>query len=420
MSATSESRRKFLRYLALSPALAGVMRMAGPLGALAQNRETGAVPSMPGQSADFVKSADQALDVMEFEPLARKALPPAHFAYLATGVDDDVTVRLNHEAYQHIEIRSRRLIDVSKLDTSVQLLGTAWETPIFLCPVSAMKAFHPEGEVAVARAAAKKHHLQILSTVASSSIEEVTAARGAPVWQQLYPTNDWAITRAIIRRAEAAGSPALVFTVDLHENSNRETIARGRRVDDRDCSVCHESGFAGYVQRKPMFDGLDVSKVTGLHSSALTWDFVKRLRDATKMKLLVKGLVTGEDAQIAVEHGVDGIVVSNHGGRAEESLRPTIDCLPEIVEAVKGKVPILIDGGIRRGTDVFKALALGATAVGFGRPQGWGLAAFGQSGVEAVLSILRRELETAMRQAGTPSIKAITRASVIHEGNGHG
>ena len=420
MSATSESRRKFLRYLALSPAVAGVMRMARPLGTWAQDREMGAVPAMPGQSADFVKSADQALDVMEFEPLARKALPPAHFAYLATGVDDDVTVGLNHEAYQHIEIRSRRLIDVSKLDTSVQLFGTTWETPIFLCPVSAMKAFHPEGEVAVARAAAKKHHLQILSTVASSSVEEVTAARGAPVWQQLYPTDDWAITRAIIRRAEAAGSPALVFTVDLHDNSNRETIAHARRVDDRDCSVCHESGFAGYVRRKPMFDGLDVSKVTGLHSSALTWDFVKRLRDAAKMKLLVKGLVTGEDAQIAVEHGVDGIVVSNHGGRAEESLRPTIECLPEIVGAVKGRIPVLIDGGIRRGTDVFKALALGATAVGFGRPQGWGLAAFGQPGVEAVLSILRRELETVMRQAGTPSIKAISRASVIHEGNGHG
>ena len=224
MSATSESRRKFLRYLALSPAVAGVMRVAGPLGALAQNRETGAVPSTSGQSSDFIKSADQALDVMEFEPLARKALPPAHFAYLATGVDDDVTVGLNHEAYQHIEIRSRRLIDVSKLDTSVQLLGTTWETPIFLCPVSAMKAFHPEGEVAVARAAAKKHHLQILSTVASSSIEEVTAARGAPVWQQLYPTNDWAVTRAIIRRAEAAGSPALVFTVDLHEKIGRAHV----------------------------------------------------------------------------------------------------------------------------------------------------------------------------------------------------
>ncbi len=412
-SGLSDSRRKFLRYLALSPALASPLLMSRTLQKAFALDRAGAPPEGPASGAESITSADQALDVMEFEPLARKALPPAHFAYLATGVDDDVTVRLNHEAYQHIQIRSRRLIDVGKLDTSVELFGAKWETPIFLCPVSAMKAFHPEGEVAVARAAAKKHHLQILSTVASSSVEEVTAARGAPVWQQLYPTNDWAITRAIIKRAEAAGSPVLVFTVDLHENSNRETIARGRRVDERDCSACHESGFAGYVRRKPMFDGLDVSKARSLYDSSFTWDFVKRLKDATKMKLLVKGIVTREDAEIAVEHGVDGIVVSNHGGRAEESLRPTIECLPEVVAAVKGKIPVLVDGGIRRGTDVFKALALGATAVGFGRPQGWGLASFGQPGVEAVLSILRRELETIMRQAGTQSLRNVTRASVI-------
>jgi len=402
-----------LRYLALSPALASPLLMGHSLEKVfAFDRVAGATPAATGPGAESITSAEQALDVMEFEPLARKALPPAHFAYLATGVDDDVTVGLNHEAYQHIEIRSRRLIDVEKLDTSVELFGTKWETPIFLCPVSAMKAFHPDGEVAVARAAAKKHHLQILSTVASSSVEEVTAARGAPVWQQLYPTNDWSVTRAIIKRAEAAGSPALVFTVDLHENSNRETIAKAKRVDDRECSACHESGFTGYARTKPMFDGLDVSKVTGLHPPSLTWDFVKRLRDSTKMKLLLKGIVTREDAEIAVNHGVDGIVVSNHGGRAEESLRPTIECLPEVVEAVKGKIPVLLDGGIRRGTDVFKALALGATAVGFGRPQGWGLAAFGQSGVEAVLGILRRELEIIMRQAGTPSVRSITRASI--------
>ena len=405
----SDSRRKFLRYLALSPALASPLLMDRTLQKAFALDRASALPEVPGSGAETITSADQALDVMEFEPLARKALPPAHFAYLATGVDDDTTVRLNHEAYQHIEIRTRRLIDVSKLDTSVELFGTKWETPIFLCPVSAMKAFHPEGEVAVARAAAKKHHLQVLSTVASSSVEEVTAARGAPVWQQLYPTSDWAVTRAIIKRAEAAGCPVLVFTVDLHENSNRETIARGRRVDDRECSNCHESGFAGYVARKPMFDGLDVSKAKALYDSSFTWDFVKRLKDSTKMKLLLKGIVTREDAELAIEHGVDGLVVSNHGGRAEESLRPTIECLPEVVAAVKGKIPVLVDGGVRRGTDVFKALALGATAVGFGRPQGWGLAAFGQPGVEAVLTILRRELETIMRQAGTPRFAILRR-----------
>jgi 4-hydroxymandelate oxidase len=405
------SRRKFLRCLALGPAVASPFLIEGSL------RKVLALDGVSPQGSDpgleSIKSADQVLDVMEFEPLARKALPPAHFAYLATGVDDDATVRLNHEAYQHIAIRSRRLIDVEKLDTSVELFGTKWETPIFLCPVSSMKCFDPEGEVAVARAAAKKHHLQILSTVAGSSIEEVTAARGAPVWQQLYPTNDWAVTRAIIKRAEAAGSPVLVFTVDHHDKANNETQFRGRRVDNRDCSLCHSGGLTGYLRNKPAFDGIDISKVTMLYDPSFTWDYVKRLKDATTMKLVVKGIVTREDAEIAVEQGANGIVVSNHGGRAEDTLRSTIECLPEVVAGAKGEVPVLVDGGVRRGTDIFKALAYGATAVGFGRPQAWGLAAFGQSGVEAVLTILRQELYKIMRQAGTPSIRAITRAFVV-------
>jgi len=415
-SRVSVSRRKFLRYLALSPALASpaLLKASGwnVFGRAMRGGKILATADTPAPAADLIASAEQALDVMEFEAVARKALPPAHFAYLATGVDDDSTVRINHEAYSHLEIRSRRLVDVSKLDTSVQLFGTNWETPIFLCPVSAMKAFHPDGEVAAARAARSRHHLQILSTVASTSVEEVTAARGAPVWQQLYPTYDWNVTRAIIKRAEAAGSPVLVFTVDLHNDSNRETISRARRVDDRDCSACHESGFGGYARTKPMLDGLDLSKARALYVPSLTWDFVKRLKDNTSMKLIVKGIVTREDAHLAVRHGADGIVVSNHGGRAEESLRSTIECLPEVVDAVKGRVPVLIDGGIRRGTDVFKALALGATAVGIGRPYAWGLAAFGEPGVAAVLTIMRRELETIMRQAGTPSVAAITKAFV--------
>ncbi len=413
MGSRIDSRRKFLRYLALSPALASPLLFDNSLRKVfAENPASPAVLASDS-GIEYIKSADQALSVMEFEELARKALPPAHFAYLATGVDDDATVRLNHEAYQHIEIRSRRLIDVAKLDCSVELFGTKWETPIFLCPVSSMRVFDPEGEVAVARAAANKHSLQMLSTVAGTSIEDVTKARGAPVWQQLYPTNDWAVTRSIIKRAEAAGSPVLVFTVDHMDNANNETQNRGRRLDDRDCSSCHEKGFSGYVRGKPAFEGLDVSKVTALYDSSFTWDYVKRLKDATKMKLVLKGIVTREDAEIALEHGVDGIVVSNHGGRGEETLRPTIECLPEVVAAVKGKIPVLVDGGIRRGTDVFKALAMGATAVGFGRPQAWGLAAFGQSGVEAVLTILRRELEKIMRQAGTPSIRDIKRTFVI-------
>ena len=162
-----------------------------------------------------------------------------------------------------------------------------------------------------------------------------------------------------------------------------------------------------------MFDGLDLSKVTRLRPIPMDWNFVKRLRDTVAVKLLIKGIVTREDAQMAVEHGVDGLIVSNHGGRSEETLRATIESLPEVVEGAGGKIPVLVDGGIRRGTDIFKALALGATAVGIGRPEAWGLAAFGQLGVEAVLEMLRRELRTIMRQAGTTSVEKISRSYVV-------
>ena len=424
-----KTRRKFLQMLSGSPLLAGPGLLAGSFSSLPAGSEVtdkkflGWFDSLQ-QSDAVITSPDQAFDVMDFEPAARKALPPAHFGYLATGVDDDGTVRANREGYSRIQIRARRLVDVENLDMSVSLFGAKWSSPIVLSPVSAQKAFHPEGEVAVARAARTKGHLMMLSTVATSSIEDVTTAAGTPVWQHLYPTNIWEVSRAIVKRAEAAGSPAIVLTVDLQEGSNRETLFRSQLVDKRECSACHQSaytgfargrprggsgGFAAYAARKPMLNGLDLSKVTAVQPPNMNWDFVKRLRDTVTVKLLIKGIVTREDAQLAVEHGVDGLMVSNHGGRAEETLRPTIESLPEVIEGVSGKIPVIVDGGIRRGTDVFKALAFGASAVGIGRPHAWGLAAFGQPGVEAVLEILRRELRTIMRQAGTISVDKITR-----------
>ena len=437
ISGRAAARRAFLRMLAASPLIAGSSLLAGPLAELLaaspirEERFLGWLEAFQ-QSDEVISSPDEALDVMDFEPAARKALPPAHFGYLATGVDGDGTVQANREGYSRIQIRPRRLVDVENVDMSVTLLGTKWSTPIVLSPVGSQKAFYPEGEVAVARAARAKGHLMMLSTVATSSIEEVTAARGAPVWQQLYPTNVWEVARAIVKRAEAASSPAIVLTVDLQDGSNRETLFRAQRADKRDCSVCHEEafspfargkpgtrsgGFAQFVARKPMFDGLDLSKVTAVVPPTLSWDFVKRLRDTVTAKLFLKGIVTREDAQLAVEHGVDGLIVSNHGGRAEETLRATIESLPEVLEGAGGKVPVLVDGGIRRGTDIFKALALGATAVGIGRPHAWGVAAFGQAGVEAVLEILRRELRTIMRQAGTASVARISRNYVLTRGS---
>ena len=413
-----KDRREFLRFLAGSPLLALPCLHSFPLAELlpitARERDAicGELQALQ-QNDSVITSADQGLDVFEFEAAARKALPPAHFGYLATGVDDDATVYLNHDAYKKIQIRSRRLVDVSKIDMSVRILGTAWSSPIVIDPVGSQKAFHPQAEVAVAKAARTKEHLQILSNVASYSVEDVIAARGGPVWQQLYATNVWEVTRAVVKRAEAAGCPVLVITVDLQDASNRETMSRGARTDSRQCSICHKPGGVRYLEHKPAFDNLDISKVTSLYAATNNWDLVKRLKDLTTMKIVIKGIVAREDAQLAVENGVDGLIVSNHGGRAEDSLRPTIESLPEVLEGAAGKIPVLVDGGIRRGTDIFKALALGATAVGIGRPYIWGLASFGQAGVEAVLEILRRELKTIMREAGAPSLDKITRASIV-------
>lgn len=436
MPQRARTRRKFLKMLGASPLITGSSMLAGTLAdllraePLKEEHFWGWLESLHEQSDSVISSPDQAFDVTDFEPAARKAIPPAHWGYLTTGVDDDATVRANRDGYAHVQIRSRRLVDVAKIDMSRTIFGVKWDSPIVLSPVGAQKAFHPDGELGVARAAKTQGHLMMLSTVATVSIEDAIAARGGPVWQQLYPTNVWEVTRAIIKRAETAGSPAIVLTVDLHEGSNRETLFRSERVDKRPCSVCHaggyspfargkpgtspsKGGFADYATRKPMFDGVDVSQVTQLFPLSANWELVKRLRDSITVKFLIKGIVTREDAELAVEHGVDGLMVSNHGGRAEETLRPTIDSLPEVVEAVAGRVPVIVDGGVRRGTDVFKALAIGATAVGFGRPHSWGLGAFGQAGVEAVLEIYRRELRTIMRQAGTTSLDKITRDYIV-------
>jgi 4-hydroxymandelate oxidase len=391
----SRSRRLILGGLAAAPALLGMPRLGFGLAFADPAAEAVAV------------TADQVLSVADFEALARARLPPAHFGYLATGVDDDRTVFLNHEAYSHIEIRSRRFVDVSKLDTRCRVLGSVWEQPFYFSSVSSMRAFHPEAEMAVARAAASKKIQMMLSTGSSCSVEEVAAACKAPLWQQLYATDDWHVTEAIVRRAEKAGCTAIFLTVDSPPGRNSETLLRSMRRDGRDCTQCHVGGSHDMWRKAPMFAGIDVSRVTQLPPTNLSVNFLERLRKLVSVKFLVKGVVTAEDATQAMQAGVDGIVVSNHGGRQEETLRSTIECLPEIVTAVGGRIPVFIDGGIRRGTDIFKALALGATAVGIGRPQAWGLAAFGQPGVEAISDILTRELRTIMRQAGTADLKSI-------------
>src|SRR5215475_5989827 len=422
------ARRQFLRFLASSPVLtaASAGTFAGLLAAsshqvLAQSYDVLRGSRRALGPDGIITAPGDALDVFEFEPAAKKAVlsqgaplgaAPAHWGYLESGVEGDVTRDANHTAYARYNIRVRRLIDARKVDTSVKIFGETWASPIFLCPVSSLGAFNPEAGVAVARAAGKRKQQMMLSTVDNASIVDVNKAHGTPAWFMLYPTDDWNVTRALVKRAEDAGSPAIVLTVDRQGGRNTEDLFRERRQDVRECTVCHTPGFSNEVSRKANFSGINVSRVTNLYGTGMTWEFVDRLRGIVKGKLVLKGIMTGEDAREALRHGVDGVLVSNHGGRAEESGQATIGVLVEVVDAVNGRIPVLIDGGVRRGTDVLKALALGATAVGIGRPYVWGLASFGEAGVDRVLQILDDEFITIMRQVGALTITEITRDNI--------
>ena len=385
MNTTMNSRRNFLRFLAGSPlcsALAGI----------------GA-----GHAAERVALPADAIDIFDLEATAAGNIPTSHWGYLATGVNDDSTLRANRTAFEKYLVRSRRMVDVSKVDTSVEIMGQKWPTPIILAPVGSQKAFHPEGEIGSARAARARNHLQLLSTVSSTSVEAVADARQAPIWFQLYTMGGWDGVKARLRRAEAAGCPVVVLTVDMAGGQDaRHTLRRAIAADSRDCATCHEgSGVA--ARGKPMLDGSDYNGP----EMVLDWEFLDRLKQETAMKVFVKGIVRADDADRCLELGADGIIVSNHGGRADDSGRGTIDSLVEVASTVRGRAPLFMDSGIRRGVDIFKALAVGADAIMVGRPYIWGLGAFGQPGVERALEILTEELQIAMQSFGTARIADI-------------
>jgi len=408
---SQENRRRFLQFLAASP-LAGTAGY-GWAQLLPKSRVSDPAMWAPLEPDKLIKSPKEAINVFDFEPVMRQNVPPAHFGYMASGIDDEVTLRANREDFLKLQLRPRRLVNVEKVDMSTEILGTRYPSPIVVAPVGGQKSFHAEGEIATAKGAKAGNHLMILSTATTSGVEEVTAARGAPVWYQLYATNKWDVAKGMVTRAEKAGCPVVAVTVDRSGGRNQETLFRLQRTDSRDCSGCHDrSSFETNMKRRSMYQGLDISGLTHTQSSAMTWDFLKRLRDTTKMKIVLKGILAHEDAVLAVQNGMDGIIVSNHGARSEDSGRSTIDALPEIVEAVKGRMPILVDSGFRRGTDIVKALCMGAQAVCVGRPYIWGLGAFGQPGVERALEILRVELFAIMQQVGAPSIKQLNPAMV--------
>ena len=375
------NRRKFLRFLAGSPLFAKVY----------------------AQEAGKLAIPKDVLAVMDLEEIAHRALPPAHWGYMSSGVDDNFTLQANIGAFKHIGLRPKRLSGIEKAETGTEIFGAKYNSPIYVSAVGGQRMYHPDGEVATARAAREKKIVQMLSTQTSISVEEVASALGGAPWYQLYMPVKWDATERLVRRVEAAGCKVLVWTVDGLEGRNLETSARLAQTDTRNCNSCHAT------RKKPMVDG-------DVNPRMATWDYVDRLKKMTGMKLVLKGLDTREEAKAAVEHGADGIVVSNHGGRATETLRPTIECLPDVVDSVNGRIPVFVDGGFRRGSDVYKALALGATAVGIGRPYVYGLTAFGQAGVERVLDIMNGELQLTMRQCGAASIDGIQRSSVVLPG----
>lgn len=391
------ARRQFLMFLAASPLLG--YTAAGRLFA----EESLDAMQLPEH---LIKSPADALDVFDFHNVAKQVLPTSHYGYLATGTDGNETLIANRKAFERVYLRPMRMVDTSNVSLDTVLLDQPINSPILLAPVGSQKAFHAEGELASARAAKARGHLQILSNVSSHSIEDVIDARGAPVGFQLYPTSKWSVASKMIKRAEKAGAEFVVLTVDLNSGSNRVLFGQYSRADERDCSACHGAGPNDWLKSKPMYSGTGATSAE-FDNPSMTWKFVARLKKATTMKVVVKGIVTGEDAASCIRYGADAVYVSNHGGRAEASGWGALESLPEVVEAVNGAVPVIIDSGFRRGTDIFKALAMGASAVSVGRAYIWGLAAFGQPGVEKVLEMLDAELSMVMGQMGASTIAEI-------------
>ncbi len=349
------------------------------------------------------------INVFDFEEAARERLDPMTFDYYASGAHDEITLCDNHAAFDRLRLRYRVLRDVTRRDVSVRLLDRKLSMPILVAPTAFQKLAHPEGELAMARACGELGTAMILSTLSTTRMEDVTGAATGPVWFQLYVYRDRAATEDLVHRAREAGCEALVVTVDAPFLGTRERDVRNRFHLPEGLAL--ENLTAEGLRGVPAAAGGSglTAYAADLIDAGLTWEDLEWLRGLAGIPVLVKGIVHPEDARLAVEHGASGIVVSNHGGRQLDTAPATIEALPGIAEAVDGRLPILLDGGVRRGTDVVKALALGAAAVAVGRPALWGLAVDGAAGVVRVLEILRDELDLALALCGCTSPSEVTR-----------
>jgi 4-hydroxymandelate oxidase len=354
------------------------------------------------------------INLFEYERLANQYLSQMALDYYASGAWDEITLRDNRAAFERYKLRPRMLVDVSQRDLSTQILGQSLELPILIAPMAFQCLAHPEGEIATAKAAAKMGTAMVLSTLATKSIEEVTSAGNhTPQWFQLYVHRDRALTRTLVERAYAAGFQALCLTVDAPLLGKRERDTRNQFVLPQGMELANLATLTDLeISYKPGESGLFAYFLEQLNP-ALTWKDLEWLQSLSPLPLVVKGILRGDDALRAVEHGAKAVIVSNHGGRQLDGAIATIDALSEVVAAVGDKAEVLVDGGIRRGTDVLKALALGAKAVLLGRPVLWGLAVGGEAGVRHVLELLRDELDLAIALSGCAKLQDIDSSLVL-------
>ena len=349
-------------------------------------------------------------NLAEYEAAARQLLTRAAYDYYAGGAEDELTLRWNRAAFRRYMLRPRTLVDVSTVDTSITLLDERLTLPVMLAPAAFQRLAHAEGELASARAARAAGTIPIASTLSTFTIEEICGAAGR-CWLQLYVFRDRSITEALVQRAEAAGCGAICMTLTVPVQGNRERDTRNRFALPADVEMAN---FTGGVQaRFPEASGSRLNAFIGREfDPTLTWEAVDWLRSITSLPILLKGVMTPEDAVLAVEHGAAGVIVSNHGGRQLDGVEPTLIALPRVSAAIAGRIPVLMDGGVRRGADVVKALCLGASAVLIARPFLWGLAVAGQQGVEDVLQLLRTEIVRTMALLGRPAVRLLDGSAI--------
>lgn len=401
-------RRFFAKLLALG---AGSMPFLS-LAARPDEQETPPENAADQPPRNAATNMPPPVTIADMTEIARRKLPKGTFDYITSGSEDEVTLRENIAAFRRLKIYTPILKGVQRPDLSTSVLGERIALPVLLAPASALSLFHRDGAQAAARAASKSGTIFAMSGTCGSSVEEVSSVTQGSLWFQLYVPKDRGITRRLIERVERSGAKAIVVTVDLGERKDQDRRNRFRLPKAMLLKILRED-----IGHKQLRNTIGDEELRAYNLDAwdisLSWDFIHWLRSVTKLPLLVKGIVTREDAIEAVNHGVEGIVVSNHGGRRLDGMPASIDVLEDIATAVNGRTEILLDSGVRRGTDVLKAIALGAKAVLIGRPYAWGLAADGQAGVELVLEMLRAELENAMIATGCANVDEIT-ASLLN------